>query len=152
MPTEDPIVQIPHDLVDEVICTAIALDDVLTSLLEQLDADAFGGGKTEVPLGMTIGSIVPAKRAAGKDSFRAATALVAATREREMRTSSPPPRRRQSAKNGNGESCEGRLRAPRHPFGGSSSVAETDRHDLAFRGATGVARDSTRHAIRRRCE
>lgn len=85
MSTEDPIMQITTDLVDEVVLTAIALDDVLASLLAHLSTDAFPGqNTTEVLLRMIVGSVVPATRAAGEDSCRTATALVAAIRERVL--------------------------------------------------------------------
>jgi hypothetical protein len=85
MPTEDPIVKTTQELVDEVILTAVALDNILGSLLADVPDDAFPGeDKTEVLLQMIVGSIVPAARAAGEDNCRTATALVAAMRERML--------------------------------------------------------------------
>jgi hypothetical protein len=85
MPTEDPIVHITRDLVEEVMLTALALDDVLGALIAELADDAFPGeDKTVVVLQMIVGSVVPAARAAGEDSCRTATALVAAIRERVL--------------------------------------------------------------------
>jgi len=85
MPTEDPVVKTTQELVDEVILTAVALDNILGSLLADVPDDAFPGeDKTEVLLQMIVGSIVPAARAAGEDNCRTATALVAAMRERML--------------------------------------------------------------------
>ncbi len=85
MPTEDPIVKTTQELVDEVILTAVALDNVLGSLLAEVPDETFPGeDKTEVLLQMIVGSVVPAARAAGEDSCRTATALVAAIRERVL--------------------------------------------------------------------
>lgn len=85
MPTEDPIVKTTQELVDEVILTAVALDNVLGSLLVEVPDGAFPGeDKTDVLLQMIVGSVVPATRAAGEDSCRTATALVAAIRERVL--------------------------------------------------------------------
>jgi hypothetical protein len=85
MSTEDPIVHITRDLVEEVMLTALALDDVLGSLIAELPDDAFPGeDKTDVVLQMIVGSVVPAARAAGEESCRTATALVAAIRERVL--------------------------------------------------------------------
>jgi hypothetical protein len=43
MLTEDPIVHITRDLVEEVMLTALAMDDVLGSLIAELPDDAFPG-------------------------------------------------------------------------------------------------------------
>ena len=85
MPTEDPLVKTTQELVDEMILTAVALDNVLGSLLAEVPDDAFPAeDKTDVLLQMIVGSVVPAARAAGEDSCRTATALIAAMRERVL--------------------------------------------------------------------
>jgi len=74
-----------RDLVEEVLLTAIALDDVMTALLAELPEQAFPGeDNAQVLLQMVVGSAHPAARAAGLTASRTATALVAAIRERVL--------------------------------------------------------------------
>jgi hypothetical protein len=72
-----------RDLVEEVLRTALALEDVMASLLEELPEGAFPGeDNARVLLEMVVGSVHPAARAAGSRDCRTATALVGAIRER----------------------------------------------------------------------
>jgi hypothetical protein len=72
-----------RDLVEEVLRTALALEDVMASLLEELPEGAFPGeDNARVLLAMVVGSVYPAARAAGPRDCRTATALVGAIRER----------------------------------------------------------------------
>lgn len=90
-----------RDLVEEVLRTAMALEDVVVSLLDDLPDDAFPGEDPGlVLLEMIVGSVHPAAVAAGPGDTRTATALVVAIRERVLadlrtaaalaRDSSPP--------------------------------------------------------------
>jgi hypothetical protein len=70
-------------LVEEVLRTALALEDVMVSLLDDLPAGAFPDEDPGlVLLEMVVGSIHPAAVAAGAHECRVATALVGAIRER----------------------------------------------------------------------
>jgi hypothetical protein len=72
-----------RELVLEVLRTALALEDVMASLLEELPDGAFPGEDNGlVLLEMVVGSVHPAARAAGERDCRTATALVGAIRER----------------------------------------------------------------------
>jgi hypothetical protein len=72
-----------RELVEEVLRTALALEDVMASLLEELPESAFPGvDNAHVLLEMVVGSVHPAARAAGRRDCRTATALVGAIRER----------------------------------------------------------------------
>jgi hypothetical protein len=72
-----------RELVMEVLRTALALEDVMASLLEELPDGAFPGEDNGlVLLEMVVGSVHPAARAAGERDCRTATALVGAIRER----------------------------------------------------------------------
>jgi hypothetical protein len=72
-----------RDLVEEVLRTALALEDVMSSLLEELPDGAFPGeDNARVLIEMVVGSVHPAARAAGVRDCRTATALVGAIRER----------------------------------------------------------------------
>lgn len=72
-----------RDLVEEVLRTALALEDVMVSLLEDLPDGAFPGRDNGlVLLEMVVGSAHPAAVAAGPRDCRTATALVGAIRER----------------------------------------------------------------------
>jgi hypothetical protein len=74
-----------RDLVEEVLRTALALEEVMSSLLEDLPDGAFPGRDPGlVLLEMVIGSVHPAAVAAGTRDVRAATALVGAVRERVL--------------------------------------------------------------------
>jgi hypothetical protein len=72
-----------RELVEEVLRTALALEDVMASLLEELPEGAFPGeDNARVLLEMVVGSVHPAALAAGPRDCRTATALVGAIRER----------------------------------------------------------------------
>jgi hypothetical protein len=74
-----------RDLVEEVLRTAMALEDVMVSLLNDLPAGAFPGEDPGlVLLEMVVGSVHPAAVAAGARDVRTATALVGAIRERVL--------------------------------------------------------------------
>jgi hypothetical protein len=88
-----------RDLVEEVLRTALALEDVMVSLLEDLPDGAFPGEDNGlVLLEMVVGSVHPAAVAAGPREVRAATALVGAVRERvlaDLRTAAAIARERE---------------------------------------------------------
>lgn len=72
-------------LVEEVLRTAMALEDIVASLLDDLPDDAFPGRDPGlVLLEMIVGSVHPAAVAAGAHDTRTATALVVAIRERVL--------------------------------------------------------------------
>ncbi len=72
-----------RELVEEVLRTALALEDVMSSLLEDLPESAFPGeDNAHVLLEMVVGSVHPAARAAGERDCRVAIALIGAIRER----------------------------------------------------------------------
>ena len=74
-----------RDLVEEVLLTALALEDVMTALLAEIPEGAFPGeDNAHVLLEMVVGSVHPAARAAGPRDCQTATALVAAIRERVL--------------------------------------------------------------------
>src|SRR5262245_42450972 len=74
-----------RDLVEEVLRTAMALEDIVVSLLDDLPDGAFPGEDPGlVLLEMIVGSSHPATTAAGARDTRTATALVAAIRERVL--------------------------------------------------------------------
>jgi hypothetical protein len=75
--------QTTRELVEEVLRTALALEDIIVSLDESLPKGAFPGeDSTHVLMEMVVGSVHPAARAAGECDCRVATALVGAIRER----------------------------------------------------------------------
>ncbi|HEY2052527.1 MAG TPA: hypothetical protein VGH14_01180 [Solirubrobacterales bacterium] len=74
-----------RELVEEVLRTAMALEDIVVSLLEDLPDGAFPGEDSGlVLLEMIVGSVHPAAVAAGSRDTRTATALVVAIRERVL--------------------------------------------------------------------
>jgi hypothetical protein len=74
-----------RELVEEVLRTALVLEDVMTALLEDLPEHVFPGEDNgEVLLQMVVGSITPAVAAAGEPDRRAAIGLVTAIRERVL--------------------------------------------------------------------
>jgi hypothetical protein len=74
-----------RELVEEVLRTAMALEDVVVSLLDSLPDGAFPGEDGGlVLLEMIVGSVHPAALAAGPRDTRTATALVVAIRERVL--------------------------------------------------------------------
>jgi len=74
-----------RELVEEVLRTAMALEDVVVSLLDDLPDGAFPGEDPGlVLLEMIVGSVHPAAIAAGLPDTRTATALVVAIRERVL--------------------------------------------------------------------
>jgi hypothetical protein len=85
--------ELTHELVEEVLRTALALEGVISGLLDELPADAFPGGEDPavVLLQMIVGSVQPAAAAAGVRDCRSAIALVVAIRDRvlaDLRTAS----------------------------------------------------------------
>jgi hypothetical protein len=88
-------------LVEEVLRTALALEDVMVSLLEDLPDGAFPGRDNGLALlEMVVGSVHPAATAAGTHDCRTATALVGAIRERviaDLRAAAALARERGSA-------------------------------------------------------
>jgi hypothetical protein len=74
-----------RELVEEVLRTAMALEDVVVALLDDLPDGAFPGEDPGlVLLEMIVGSVHPAVIAAGPADTRTATALVVAIRERVL--------------------------------------------------------------------
>jgi hypothetical protein len=74
-----------RELVEEVMRTSMALEDIVHGLLGSLPDDAFPGEDPAlVLLEMIVGSSHPATTAAGARETRTATALVAAVRERVL--------------------------------------------------------------------
>jgi hypothetical protein len=74
-----------RELVEEVLRTALALEDVMSALLDELPERAFPGeDNARVLLEMVVGSVHPAVTAAGPCDTRTAIALVAAIRERVL--------------------------------------------------------------------
>ena len=79
------LLEATRDLVEEVLLTALALEDVMTALLAEVPDGAFPGeDNARVLLEMVVGSAQPAARAAGARECQTATALVAAIRERVL--------------------------------------------------------------------
>jgi hypothetical protein len=80
----DPVdLEATRALVEEVLRTALALEEVMESLLEDLPVGAFPGRDPGlVLLEMVVGSVHPAAVAAGAHECATATALVGAIRER----------------------------------------------------------------------
>jgi hypothetical protein len=82
---EQADLEVTRDLVEEVLLTALALEDVMGALLDEIPEGAFPGeDNAHVLLEMVVGSVHPAARAAGPDHCQTATALVAAIRERVL--------------------------------------------------------------------
>ncbi len=94
-------------LVEEVLRTAFALEDVIDSLLEDLPGGAFPGEDNGlVLLDMVVGSVHPAALAAGARDCRTATALVGAIRERvldDLHTAATLARERERGPSDTGE-------------------------------------------------
>lgn len=86
-------------LIEELLRTALALGDVLASLLEDLPAEAFPGeDNAAVLIEMVVGSCRPAIEAAGEAECLAATALIGAVGDRvfhDLRTAALLARRDQ---------------------------------------------------------
>src|SRR4029077_19281228 len=77
--------ELTGELVDEVLRTALALEDVISGLLEELPAEAFPGrDHARSLLDMIVGSVPRAAAAAGVRDCRSAIALVVAIRERVL--------------------------------------------------------------------
>ncbi len=77
--------ELTGELVEEVLRTALALEDVLAGLLEELPAGAFHGrDNAQVLMQMVVGSVHPAAAVAGVRECRSAIALVVAIRERVL--------------------------------------------------------------------
>ncbi|MBS1678644.1 MAG: hypothetical protein JST08_14805 [Actinobacteria bacterium] len=80
-----PELETTRELVEEVLRTAMALEDVVVSLLQDLPDGAFPGEDSGlVLLEMIVGSVHPAVVAAGAHDTYTATALVVAIRERVL--------------------------------------------------------------------
>jgi hypothetical protein len=74
-----------HVLIEELLRTAFTLSDVIASLLEELPEGAFPGeDSAAVLVEMVVGSCRPAVEAAGEPRCWAASALIAAVRERVL--------------------------------------------------------------------
>ncbi|HTR75847.1 MAG TPA: hypothetical protein VMH33_11410 [Solirubrobacterales bacterium] len=95
----DPAFETTRELVEEVLRTALVLEDVMVTLLEDIPANAFPGEDPgHVLLEMVIGSVHPAALAAGPRECRTATALVGAIRERvvaDLRTAAELAKKRE---------------------------------------------------------
>jgi hypothetical protein len=78
--------ELTHELVEEVLRTALALEDVVSALLEELPADAFPGRDDPaiVLMEMIVGSVHPAAAVAGVRECRSAIALIVAIRDRVL--------------------------------------------------------------------
>ncbi|HTT93647.1 MAG TPA: hypothetical protein VMF55_03185 [Solirubrobacterales bacterium] len=77
--------ELTGELVEEVLRTALALEDVISGLLRELPTDAFPGEDPGcVLLDMVVGSVHPAATVAGVRDCRSAIALVVAVRERVL--------------------------------------------------------------------
>jgi hypothetical protein len=78
--------ELTGELVGEVLRTALALEDVISGLLEELPAGAFPerGDAGPVLMEMIVGSVHPAAAVAGVRDCRSAIALVIAIRERVL--------------------------------------------------------------------
>ncbi len=85
-PGRDPVdLDLTRGLVEEVLRTAFALEEVIVSLLDDLPDGAFPGEDPGlVLLEMVVGSVHPATRAAGPIECRTAIALIGAIRERVL--------------------------------------------------------------------
>lgn len=83
MNDEQRISEATRDLVEEVMRSAVVMEDVLSGLLGDLPDEAFPGeDKGEVLLEMVIGTVRPAVADAGERACRTAISLVGAIRER----------------------------------------------------------------------
>jgi hypothetical protein len=84
-PGEPLELEATRELIEEVLRTAMALEDVVNAVLDSLPHDAFPGEDPGlVLLEMIVGSSHPATTAAGERDTRTATALVVAVRERVL--------------------------------------------------------------------
>jgi hypothetical protein len=81
-----------RDLVEEILLTAMAIDDIVAALLEEIPADAHPGeDDTIVLLQMVIGSALPATRAAGPTALRTAPPSSPRSANAPSPTSTAPP-------------------------------------------------------------
>ncbi|HVS99453.1 MAG TPA: hypothetical protein VHE08_02975 [Solirubrobacterales bacterium] len=96
---DDPSLETTRELVEEVLRTALALEDVMSALLDELPEGAFPGeDNARVLLEMVVGSVQPAVAAAGPRDCRIAIALIGAIRERviaDLRTAAELARERE---------------------------------------------------------
>ena len=77
--------ELTGELVEEVLRTALALEDVISGLLDELPPGAFPGeDPARVLMTMIVGSVHPAAAVAGVRDCRSAIALVVAIRERVL--------------------------------------------------------------------
>lgn len=80
---QDDETDVARVLIEELLCTAFALGDLLATLLDDLPEDAFPGeDNAAVLIEMAVGSSRPAISAAGEADCRKAAALVGAVRDR----------------------------------------------------------------------
>lgn len=71
------------DLVEEVLLTALALEEVMSALLAEIPEGSLpGGDNASALLDMVIGTVTPAVAGAGEVDCRKASALVACIRDR----------------------------------------------------------------------
>jgi hypothetical protein len=77
--------ELTAEVVEEILRTALSLQEVFLCLLDDLPADTFPGeDPARVLLEMLVGSVHPAATAAGARDCHATIALVAATRDRVL--------------------------------------------------------------------
>jgi hypothetical protein len=77
--------ELTGELVEEVLRTALALEDVISGLLDELPVGAFPGEDPgRVLMQMIVGSVHPAASVAGVRDCRSAIALIVAIRERVL--------------------------------------------------------------------
>lgn len=82
---EETDVAATRELVDEILRTAMAFEDVVVSVLDSLPPDAvYSEDPGLVLLEMIVGSVHPATRAVGPRDTAIATALIGAIRERVL--------------------------------------------------------------------
>lgn len=80
-PSEDFV----HDYVEEVVRAGLMLSELLADLIEGVPEDAYPGeAPGAVVFGMLVGTIRPTAEAAGEQTVREATALLAASCERTL--------------------------------------------------------------------
>jgi hypothetical protein len=97
-PDRTPSPDAAQVLIEELLMTALGLGAVLSSLLDDIPADAFPGeDSAEVLLEMVVGSSRPAAEAAGETRCWEASALIGAVRDRvldDLRAAAELTRRR----------------------------------------------------------
>jgi hypothetical protein len=77
----DPV----REFVEQLLRTGLTLIDLLSALLDDVPEDAFPGEEpAEALLDMLVGTLRPVADAAGPDTIRESTALLAAARDRTL--------------------------------------------------------------------